>query len=1538
MSTSLPTTPAPAPPTPRPALAARARPLIGTPWRRVLLRLGCALGVLGLAIGVASLLRPTPEPRFVALWLSPAPSQWNLRQTAAANDLAALQDGDYFRHWHGLPAGTTTGQMVTGELERLRRLPASEGVVLYLVATCDTDQQNRLQIAVGGTPGSETIALADILRAVRDCQARGKLLVLDLAPPAADAPWATTAADLAQRLQMELDAVHDPHRIVLCACGASETPLVSETWRRSGLGYYFEQALRGDADGALDGRRDGCVTAREATAYVQRHVEHWASRTQPRPQRPLLVGQGNDFPLVTVSAHARKEPSRTAANVAAEPITYPKWLAAAWDERLQMAAHREFQHRPRLLRRWEQVLLRAEEQWRGGRAPEEIQSDLRAHLEKLRGELRSGHATLPDANPFSLAQLNDGQPLADAATARKALKKLLDDVAAKTQNQPPEKAAAARSSLIDAFGDKTKKLPDAAIAVATVDELTDRPPAAKRVKLLDDVLRRRQPQPLYVETLLLRRLAQLASRSPEEFDADLARRAVRVAGLRGEIAGADRTFPWTLQQRGAAAQWQHNGEYLLLRPGFVAPARAQSNLARAEKAYEGVIGARDTLRHAYQTLDAALLRLPLHYQFLQTFDQNGRAWLEAIEQACWLVETLDPSQAEAAGAALGERLDAIEAHATALERLLMQLDEPFTPERTTQLIRRAAGPNVPLRVRRRLDAALRWPGFAARQRAALLEAKRLVAAAAHEKLVHTSRKIDSQHREAQRLHEWARSAAEPPPISRVEAARALFQLGGVDAAHGQRLKRSQAITDFREQADEIVHHGGNKSTWNQARLGSILPVRRTITWLDDVDTNPNLAIQRSLRRRRYGWLAEQFAYRAHDDTPVLNAELSRRYAAVADSFHERYVRFDAGALIERPSPSQPSTETTLAWQLVGASPTAKEEASANFLTLDNRLRIDSIPRTRTSNAQRQQERTIRISIASDPADDITARGILVELEAFGRTWHQPLQFRPRPWASALQLLIATEQGDPGVPATSLRLRPAEAPQAYFLSIANPTERDADLTLEIPGVGTATLSLPAGSTKPIFFTPPKSKPAADAEFEDALPLVIRNAKTGAVLAERTLPLDVLSPQQYVRVVESRFYPGEEGDNRLLVKLQAENLPPGPPCFAALDISRLGVPGLITVNGGTLRGELPAGGQPLMLEARGLQLVDGYPEDAEFSLTVDGVRRAMTFAAALPRRGDPTSPSQVARPSIALDAPPLALAGPGFQVPVRVLQAPADASIHLRIGEMQAGGFVTQVHRSMPRPRRRRITAKPQKDGSIALQVALDDWVFDVDTSGLVGPRTVRVDIVDGQGRSLAGAQQKVTFDDSPPEQAQFAGATNAFLVNKPIKLQIVAGDGLSGVDKVMVFPGRPVDGKPPQGVKPVPAEFHENSQRWQATLPPQKVPGPLEVTAQVVNGVNLSTFAATRIRVVEKLDDGGAVQGVVLEGPRPQPQLEVQLLRGNATVVDKTSTDPQGNFMFNNVKPGKYRVHAVKKSSGRKASKQLTVQTGKAAQVTLELTL
>ena len=82
--------------------------------------------------------------------------------------------------------------------------------------------------------------------------------------------------------------------------------------------------------------------------------------------------------------------------------------------------------------------------------------------------------------------------------------------------------------------------------------------------------------------------------------------------------------------------------------------------------------------------------------------------------------------------------------------------------------------------------------------------------------------------------------------------------------------------------------------------------------------------------------------------------------------------------------------------------------------------------------------------------------------------------------------------------------------------------------------------------------------------------------------------------------------------------------------------------------------------------------------------------------------------------------------------------------------------------------------------------------------------------------------------------------------------------------------------------------------------------------------------------------GGTVRGVVMEGDRPQPKLQVFLVSVNGKAVANQLTQLDGTFVFENVAPGEYRLTAAKTASQTVGESPVTVEASKTKGVTINL--
>ena len=91
------------------------------------------------------------------------------------------------------------------------------------------------------------------------------------------------------------------------------------------------------------------------------------------------------------------------------------------------------------------------------------------------------------------------------------------------------------------------------------------------------------------------------------------------------------------------------------------------------------------------------------------------------------------------------------------------------------------------------------------------------------------------------------------------------------------------------------------------------------------------------------------------------------------------------------------------------------------------------------------------------------------------------------------------------------------------------------------------------------------------------------------------------------------------------------------------------------------------------------------------------------------------------------------------------------------------------------------------------------------------------------------------------------------------------------------------------------------------------------------------------------DKPGAIEGKVTENDVAQPGLVVYLIDPKAKdkenpVKDQKKTDPDGTYSFLDLKPGLYRVFCVKEATNRRATKDVTVESGKTVRQDLDLLL
>src|SRR5262249_47887325 len=132
--------------------------------------------------------------------------------------------------------------------------------------------------------------------------------------------------------------------------------------------------------------------------------------------------------------------------------------------------------------------------------------------------------------------------------------------------------------------------------------------------------------------------------------------------------------------------------------------------------------------------------------------------------------------------------------------------------------------------------------------------------------------------------------------------------------------------------------------------------------------------------------------------------------------------------------------------------------------------------------------------------------------------------------------------------------------------------------------------------------------------------------------------------------------------------------------------------------------------------------------------------------------------------------------------------------------------------------------------------------------------------------------------------------------------------------------------------------------WTAALPvPKDASGKLVVTARFKTGVGLTAFAPSEEVTVSEPPPAedtakkpappkpGAIEGLVVEGDRPQSGLKVFLIDlkpppDKSPYLGQPLTDQKGTFSFKDLEPKRYRLYCVKQGSDgkREADQQVMV--------------
>ncbi len=1540
------------------------------------------LGGIG---ALLALLRPLPRPHFAPFCITAYASPTLAASATAARDqeqLCAVFERVTARTWTAPQRGSMVQQ-----LDDLAALTLSEDAVVYLSGHALVTETGEVAIlpadAVPDDPRT-WLPLTDVLRHLARCPARRQLLVLDIAHAGLLPRWGVPDGEVARAIPAALAAVPDERRLVLCACAPGQVAQVSEVLGQSAFAHYLEEGLRGRADGyrpekgtgpfefrgpvPFSGRRDGRISARELTAFVQARVERWALLNRGVRQTPELFGTGEDFPLAAVT--------KTAAAPRKVYAASPDWLREARADAERLLDNGDFQRNPRTWQQLQTLIADTERSCRFVAEPASLASSFLKQCDRLRGQ--SPAAAFPTAFSLTLQMQHDAPP----SPAARQLQESICQIHDQWRRAKPAEGARLQERFLGQWPLTTRTTTAQERDAAVVQWLVQQGPLdPSSVRWADALLRAgSDAEPRHGEALAIRLLADLAGRiSASAWSGTHAQQVLALARLAEQPLRHPQTFAWCRDELEQALQRKHEGEIALWSSGYVPRQRAEQLLRDAELQLLELHQQAESLTAIWELSERATVLLPAYVPILDVQPELRNAWIDAVRVTTALLdERAQPPIDPAVRRLTRTRLDE---NAGRLRELLAALREPFVPdriERLIQLSRTSAGPPVLRELETLRDAGPGW--LPAQAHASLEKAAAALALRLHEATSKLDRADDIQkHCTATMAPAPADTAPLSQAAARIQCEIALLEMGGVTkdrlaplhdagakltadnqsapawAAWGQALRDLYAV-GIPEQLARA------RSLVRKERLSRFIPAREP-TSAFDAGAPLALQVRRQEVQAAWTWLAGRYRYQARDyaglglDTPGM--QTAQRF--YADAAAHAALPPEAATVVRMPTPvqrlhaGQLSTTTSLALERIVPAgkfgPTQVQIVLPDSAWLDVTPTAIELPGVKNTGATQTLTTQVPLRIGlrdgAERSQTPAPLGFLAVARADGRAFHHLVPVPLQVTAQEVAVLLSSNPKEPQPNLDEVRLRPGNVRQSFFVYLQNLTPRSRTVSVEllaggglVPG-GKTRVTLRPGQTERIAFhdapTPLDAKPLPDCH--SPLEMRVFDAEQNqAPLAVRRFPVVVAQPRDYVRIADTQIEPAPlAAERRVSVSLQTWTKVPGPgiPAQLVLPASRSAKPPDLSPE--RELSNQPRG-EPVALSAETSRGTGD--DDHPIYVTVDGVPRAFIFHSASGQRSG-SLPHHDDRLAMRIRA--AASMTPSARVPVTVEVDNAPPGARLEFAVLQSNGSVELVRRYSSAQQHRLGFTPHGPDGALVFEAAINDWTMSLDTGAWQGRRVFKARIINEFGRELQHSLHELIVDATPPEDVAFVAPPAQAQRGTTLKVVARGFDRDSDIAQVFFFIGRPTNDQPLPNTPKV-AGFAADLDHglWGGSIPlPADHKGPLPISVQFINRAGLARCATTTVELLD-VDPAtlrpGAIAGKVLEGPRPQPGLTVVLRDEHGQDKARTRTQPDGTFQFDNLAPGKYQLFCDKPESGRRVLQAITISPGGAQRVHLALAL
>jgi hypothetical protein len=572
--------------------------------------------------------------------------------------------------------------------------------------------------------------------------------------------------------------------------------------------------------------------------------------------------------------------------------------------------------------------------------------------------------------------------------------------------------------------------------------------------------------------------------------------------------------------------------------------------------------------------------------------------------------------------------------------------------------------------------------------------------------------------------------------------------------------------------------------------------------------------------------------------------------------------------------------------------------------------------------------------------------------------------------SKVRLLFSSRTDDPS-PKDDLFLRP-NVEQAVFVFAQNDGDRPRTVTVEVRGgerlLASAPITVPDDGNPHLVrlkAPPPPAAPPTPPAPGIAPPRPDEGIGSVVIwlLDERgkplgvPVPVEVARPGRYVEPPLVRYFPPSplHPAGRLVVRVRPREPFAGPPCRVELVIRPERIPGLLPeqkkqgIYASFLTGKK---GEELVLTAEGLRFAAPRTYRGPVEIRVDGCERAFTYFVTFAPAGTPTTPVEINRPTLQLDAPAFALPDKPLRVKAEIDHAPRGArtvlEVRRRVLVETEDGLVLEDRHAVAAEfrgdRREALAGAAGPEGGLLFKTTLADWDLPVDLGVVHGPTLLRLRMFDATGRLVEvrdgrtgepaerqQVSQVITFDGQRPDGVRFLDPPRGALPGETIVLRATSDDPPSDIEKVEFFFGRPgSEGALPPGAEPVPGALIDAGRRtWSAALTVSRDrKDPFDVSVRFVKKAGPVAAASVKVSVDDPAERRKAsVKGRVLEGDRPQAGIDVQALNPRGEVKGTAKTNDKGEFEVKGLEPGYYRLASIKRAGNTRGQVIIELKPG-----------